>query len=457
MSEVIGLCLREERIDGVVVHRGFGSVRVLHSFSLEAAEDVGGALQAKLRELGVRGRRVHVGLPRRRAVVKMLDVPPVAGADLRRMIGFELERHLPFPPSDAVFDFHVLDASPGQPSRILLVAAERRSSERVQQLLRDAGLTPRLVDLTIHSLGALAGRDRDGAPRAGSVVLHLEDGEAELAVVRSGRPILSRAFPLPDDAPGRGRVLGEELRKSLAGLPPDDRAAVTEVFVTGGHVGGPGWAELPVRTGIPLPPGLAGLTPDSPFVAALAVALRHPLRGSLRTNLMPEELRPRPFPWPVAATAALAVAALLLALAIPVATAVRDERRLAALNRAIERLGPEVREVEQLVSAVQRARREVETLRGFEGQHVPLLPVLRELTDLLPPDVWLTNLSIDRKGIELAGFAAAASQLIPLLEASPTLDTVEFTSPVTKGRDREQFRLRAGWERVARPAGTRSP
>lgn len=457
MSEVIGLVFREERIDGVVLRRGFGSARVLHSFSLEAAEDVGAALRAKLRELGVTGRRVHVGLPRRRAVVKMLEVPPVVGADLRRMVGFELDRHLPFPASDAVFDFHVLDESPGRPTRVLLVAVERRSSERVQQLLRDAGLTPRLVDLTIHSLAVLAGRGRDGAPRGGGVVVHLEDGEAELAVVRDGRPILSRHFPLPDDPPGRGRVLAEELQKSLAGLPPDDRTAVAEVVVTGGHVGGPGWAELPVRTGIPLPPGLTGLAPDSPFVAALAVALRHPLRGNLRTNLMPEELRPRPFPWPVAVTAGLAAAAVLLALATPVATAVRDERRLAALNRAIERLGPEVREVEQLVSAVQRARREVETLRSFEGQHARVLPVLRELTDLLPPDVWLTNLSIDRKGIELAGFAAAASQLIPLLEGSPTLDAVEFTSPVTKGRDREQFRLRAGWERAARPAGTRSP
>jgi hypothetical protein len=58
---------------------------------------------------------------------------------------------------------------------------------------------------------------------------------------------------------------------------------------------------------------------------------------------------------------------------------------------------------------------------------------------------------VERKGIELAGFANAASQLIPLLEASPTLERVEFTSPVTKGRDREQFRLKATWERLPGP------
>jgi Tfp pilus assembly protein PilN len=127
---------------------------------------------------------------------------------------------------------------------------------------------------------------------------------------------------------------------------------------------------------------------------------------------------------------------------------IRDERRLRDLDRAVARLAPRVREVEQVAAAVDRARKEVETLRGFEAQHVRVLPVMRELTELLPQDVWLTNLSIDKKGLELAGFASSASQLIPILEGSPLLDRAEFTSPVTKGRDKEQFRLKTGWEQL---------
>src|SRR5262245_60570416 len=74
------------------------------------------------------------------------------------------------------------------------------------------------------------------------------------------------------------------------------------------------------------------------------------------------------------------------------------------------------------------------------------LPVLRELTDLLPTDAWLTTLSFDQKGVELTGQAAAASALIPILENSPRLERVEFASPVTRGREKEQFRIRAAWE-----------
>jgi len=47
--------------------------------------------------------------------------------------------------------------------------------------------------------------------------------------------------------------------------------------------------------------------------------------------------------------------------------------------------------------------------------------------------------------------------LIPLLENSPRLERVEFASPVTRGRDREQFRIRAAWEAPAPPAPAAAP
>ena len=86
------------------------------------------------------------------------------------------------------------------------------------------------------------------------------------------------------------------------------------------------------------------------------------------------------------------------------------------------------------------------------------LPVLRELTELLPGDAWLTTVSLDAKGVELTGAASAASALIPLLENSPRLERVEFSSPVTRGRDnKEQFRIRAAWEAAGAVATTPAP
>jgi general secretion pathway protein L len=447
VSDVVGLELHEDRIDCVVVRRRLRRARVLAGFSLSLGDQAEAALRAKLRELGVRARRVHVGIPRRRAVVKAIELPAVAGADVRRMVGFELERHLPFPAADALYDFQVLEAVPDRPVRVLLVAVERRVFERLAQLLREAGLVPRLVDVTIHNVAALPapGREQRGEAR---VFVRVEDTDAELVVVRHGRPIVSRAFPVPPNGKERGHVLADELRRSLGSLRTEDREAVADVTVLGDALAVTDWAELPLHTTIALPEEVAGIPEDRRLIPALALALRRPGHGTLRTNLMPDELRPHPFPWPLAVTAGLAAVVLLLALAVPAVTLIRDERRLGALDAALARLGPDVREIEKVAASAERARREVEILRGFEAQHLRMLPLLRELTELLPQDVWLTNVSVDKKGIELAGFANSASQLIPLLEASPTLERVEFTSPVTKGRDREQFRLKAGWERL---------
>jgi Tfp pilus assembly protein PilN len=441
VSDIVGLTIRDGRVDVVALRAAFGTRRAVAAFSVPADEDAAAAIRSQLAEAGVRARRAHVGLPRRAVVAKAVELPAVAGADLRRMVGFELERHLPFPPSEAVFDFEVLDSGPDRPVRVLLVAVERRSQERIHQLLRDAGLTARLIGVGIHSLGRLGA----GNLARGRVLLWLEATDAELAVVVRGRVVASRAFPIPANGESRASALEGEIARTLAALPEAERVDVAEVLVGGQSPPAFAADTLPVRTGVAAPPGIAVLEDTS--LLALAVALERPGRRPLVANLLPDELRPRPFPWPLATTAAIALVTLGIGLAIPGVAFVRERRTLTALEAGIARLAPEVRRAEQLAAEVERARREVATLRSFQEQGVRPLPILQELTDTLPTDAWLTTLSLDRSGLELGGFASAASQLIPLLEASPGLERVEFTSPVTKGRDREQFRLRATWER----------
>jgi general secretion pathway protein L len=87
---------------------------------------------------------------------------------------------------------------------------------------------------------------------------------------------------------------------------------------------------------------------------------------------------------------------------------------------------------------------------------LPALSTLRNLTETLPEAAWLQTLNMDPEGVELIGQSVAASQLIPILEGSPWLERVEFTSPVTQLQGKEQFRIHAAWEgRPAPPARER--
>ena len=99
-------------------------------------------------------------------------------------------------------------------------------------------------------------------------------------------------------------------------------------------------------------------------------------------------------------------------------------------------------------------RRLLETVQSIEKADVRPLPIMRELTERLPPDAWLRTFSMDKQGLEITGQAAAANQLIPLLESSPSLVRVEFTAPVTKAGDKEQFRIKAAWKSARATGGT---
>jgi Tfp pilus assembly protein PilN len=194
--------------------------------------------------------------------------------------------------------------------------------------------------------------------------------------------------------------------------------------------------------------GAIDVAPRGALELALATALA-PADAGL--DLLPEALRPFRFTRQQLMTAGIAAIAAALAITALMVPGYRDSKRLATLNAEIARLDGEVRTVEAMLKDLDAKRRLVSTIDGLEATSLRPLPVMRELTDLLPNDAWLTLLSLDAKGAELTGQANAASALIPLLENSSRFERVEFASPVTRGRDREQFRIQAAWE--ARPSG----
>ena len=136
----------------------------------------------------------------------------------------------------------------------------------------------------------------------------------------------------------------------------------------------------------------------------------------------------------------------LLGLALALTHVIKTERYLDHLSQEIRRLDPEVKAVERLAGELGQKRRVLAALEAAQDGRIPALPILSELTETLPQGAWLQGLTLDRQGIELVGQSDGASALIPLLEASDRLERVEFTSPVTKTQNKEQFRLRAAWE-----------
>ena len=60
------------------------------------------------------------------------------------------------------------------------------------------------------------------------------------------------------------------------------------------------------------------------------------------------------------------------------------------------------------------------------------LQVLAVVTDTLPDDTYLTELSLHQRKLALSGESGAAAKVIVALSAEPMLHKTEFVAPVTR-------------------------
>jgi general secretion pathway protein L len=380
--------------------------------------------------------------------VKALELPRAAGGQLADMVAFELERHVPFSPEDMRFAWTPLASAAEGGVRVLVAACERRTVDGALRLLEEPGLKPAALTVACHDLPALLARRTK--PRW-AVWAHRSGGATDLVCLAQGRPELSRtvlaanADALADEVAATVTLLGWRECDAIwvSGDGAEEFLASAALAELAASVSGPPWSPAAQALLAKLPPSDSGRA-----TLALAVAL-----GSRRPelDLLPIELRPRTYSTGQLVTAGMVGVTALLGLALVVGQGYKQQRHVARLSEAIRQLDPEVKTVERLAAELAQKKRLIETIEAIETVDVRPLPIMRELTERLPQDAWLRTLSMDKQGLEITGQAGAANQLIPLLENSPSLTRVEFTAPVTKAGDKEQFRIKAGWKSPAKP------
>jgi Tfp pilus assembly protein PilN len=427
-----------DRLVAAAVQRGRTEVFVV------SGENPVEALRAEIEQRRLPVRTIALAVPRAAVTVKPIELPALGG-EVREMISFELERHLPFPSDDASFDYLMLPeerngATPPAGRHVVIAAADRRVVDGALRIAEEMKLRPVSLTVASHNLPALVGR----RPHEERVVwIHRAGDTSDLLFLVGGTIALSRSVASPEAATVVAEILRSFTLVRWRGCDavwvsgdgqPEVTAALTERGMT---------VTEPPYT--PRARGLLDTVTDSPrgvldLALAVAASRLRPL------ELLPVALRPRQITRGQLVTAGFAAATLLLALGALLAPGWRETRRLADLNTRITRLDSDVKSTERVLQELERNRRLLATIQSLETNSVRPLPLLRELTELLPNDAWLTLLSADTKGVELTGQASAAAALIPLLENSPRLERVEFSSPVTRGRDKEQFRIRASWE-----------
>lgn len=125
-----------------------------------------------------------------------------------------------------------------------------------------------------------------------------------------------------------------------------------------------------------------------------------------------------------------------LAAAIAVVPFVRQSLALGAIATRIDAVAPDAAEASALRQRLAAAAAGGDVMERQRQRLGDALQALAAVTDALPDDTWLTDLTLNQRRLTLAGRSATAVRLIARLSAQPALRNAAFNAPVTHSEAR---------------------
>jgi Tfp pilus assembly protein PilN len=390
-------------------------VRVLGRLTIEdfphqPAGVWGSDYAAFLRKLDLRHVPATVLVPRQDVILRQLSLPGVGDKDLDSAIRFQFDGLHPYPEDDVISSWARLLGT----STVLIAIARRAEIGRYATAFSEAGV--KLGGFTcsaaaIHSSLRLFGQ----TPPSPTLLFEENDGALELYGESPAHPLFSARFD-SSAAPRAAELACAELRIE------------------------PGTEPKPLASAFPT--GISG-GPVLPYCAALASACP---RLSLALNLLPAERRDTSSRSVWIPATALAVLVAMLAGTLFAMPAYQDHRYERSLQSEIAKVEPGARRAAAVERDTDTLRKRTILLDDFRRRSKLDMDVLEEMTRLLPPQVWLNLLDLNRTQVAIAGETDQAAPLLKLIDGSPYFEASEFLVPPTRAANGETFRIRTNRE-----------
>lgn len=160
---------------------------------------LGSAVKALLAESGIKTKQVVSSVAgQSRVVVRVIEVPKMSRDELAETMKWEVERHVPFSPTEVVMDFQPLDRPTGDPDaqsmEVLLAVAQQELIDSHVQTLLAAGLKPMAIDIEPLACGrSLLETSGNGARDQIVAIVNIGANNTDLGIFEQG--VL--AFPSP--------------------------------------------------------------------------------------------------------------------------------------------------------------------------------------------------------------------------------------------------------------------
>jgi type IV pilus assembly protein PilM len=188
--------------DGITI-TGLGIARTpqgaIENEVIVDSKALGDAIKALLNESGIKTRKcVSCVSGASQVVVRVISVPKMKREELAETMKWEVERHVPFSPSEVVMDFQPLDLPGADPAaaemEVLLAVAQQQLIDSHVEALLAAGLKPIAIDIEPLAVSrSLVELSKNGAMSETVAVVNIGSARTDLGIFENG--ILT--FPSP--------------------------------------------------------------------------------------------------------------------------------------------------------------------------------------------------------------------------------------------------------------------
>jgi len=385
---------------------------------------------------------IFLGIPRDVAILRYVELPLAVKENLRDTLGYEMDKYVPFSADEICFDFQIISEEKETGKlRLLCIVVKKDLIEHYLGLADRFDAKISGIEISSTAMANFFASQEGGDAGNRRAFIYMSGDHLEINLLADRLLTYSRSVTRGgwgDNLPER---LFQELQKLKEGSGEDH--GWSETVLCGSkadlemldHFGNAEDLDLhPVdlsKTGVP----------SFAMIPAYGLALKGIQKVPMEINLLPTELRRKPSKIAYYTMVVLAGLLLLSAFSWGGGNILRHKLRLDHLDTEIKRLSSEIKKVDQLRTEGNKIEERIDYLNTLARGGFPVLEILKELSERIPKDAWVRHFSFSEKGIEIEGHAGSASELIPLLEASPLFRDVNFLSAITKRDGMERFKI----------------
>jgi len=449
----IGIDIRNDQVNIVYLKGSFKGVRIAAESHCtlddtrspdEKNIDIAEFINNFIADYHIQASGIFVGIAGGLSISREIEFPLAVKENLSATLLYEMEKYIPIPVEDIYFDYQIImEDKEKEKLKLLLVVVKKKEFEPYLQIagLLKKGISGVEIIPAAVSNYYLSHNGNPGNPEARVVLIHFQNNGFDIMLIQHQAMLYTRSIDFTGDGfEGENRVVEQLIKIKNTFLDNHTRTKLvlygsckTDEVIS--HAKAEGFDIVYADKG-------ENNVSDERFIPAYGLALKGVGKVPVDFNIMPAHLRTKPDRTSYLIMTALVVLLFLSGLVWAGSHLATQRFMISQLDTELARLRSEAFKVEAIRADVTKLEKRIRYMEALRPTNVNIVDVVKELTEIIPETAWLKDFKLSKNKLNIYGEAESASELIPLLEASPLFEDVKFLSTIRKAKnDKEVFRI----------------